>query len=128
MSKSKTILCVDDELAVLSMRMLMFEAQGYHVLTAENGPDGLSIFGSKAIDLVVLDYKMPGMDGHAVARAMKRIRPNVPIILLSAYIDLPDELLTLVNKSLTKAEDPIVLLTIIEELLDSTSQSIPNAG
>jgi len=127
-SCKRTILCVDDEPIVLSMRKLVLEDRGYCVLTAESGVHGLAIFQRMAVDLVVLDYKMPGrMDGHAVAREMKRIRPFVPVVMLTAYSnDLPQELLMLVNKTLSKGEDPVVLLTIIEELLDSTSSgSVP---
>ncbi len=125
--QTKTILCIDDEPLGLFMRKLMLEAQGYCVLTAENGLHGLAIFRRAPVDLVLLDYKMPGgMDGEAVARQIKSIRPFVPVIMLTAYQDdLALELLTLVNKSLSKGEDPIVLLTMIEELLDSTSRSVP---
>lgn len=121
-SKKKTILCIDDEPLGLYMRKLMLEAQGYRVVTAESGLHGLAIFQKLVVDLVVLDYRMPGMDGHVVARELKRLRPFVPIIILTAYQDLPVELLTLVNKPLIKGEDPSVLLTIIEELLDSASR------
>jgi CheY-like chemotaxis protein len=103
----------------------MLEAQGCRVLTAESGLRGLAIFGRVAVDLVVLDYRMPGgMDGGAVAREIKRTQPFVPVILLTAYHDLPQELFILANKSLSKGEDPIVLLTTIEELLESTSLSL----
>ncbi len=128
-SCKRTILCIDDEPIVLSMRKLVLEDHGYCVLTAESGLHGLAIFQRMAVDLVVLDYKMPGrMDGDAVAREMKRIRPFVPVVMVTAYSsDLPQELLMLVNKTLSKGEDPVVLLTIIEELLlDSTSSgSVP---
>lgn len=106
----------------------MLEAEGYRVLIAENGRRGLALFERIAVDLVVLDYRMPGgMDGDAVALEIKRIRPGVPIVILTAYNDLPHELLALVNKSLIKGGDPIVLLTVIEELLDSSSRSIPES-
>lgn len=124
-SKKKTILCIDDEPLGLYMRKLMLEAQGYRVVTAESGLHGLAICQRLVVDLVVLDYMMPGMDGHAVARELKRLRPFIPVVILTAYHDLPGELLTLVNKALIKGEDPSVLLTTIEELLDATSRSVP---
>lgn len=122
-SKKKTILCIDDEPLGLHLRKLMLEAQGYSVLIAENGLSGLAAFQRLAVDVVILDYMMPGMDGHAVAREIKRIRPFTPIIILTAYPDLPQELLALVNKFLIKGEDPSSLLHMIEELLDGTAQS-----
>lgn len=114
---AKVILCVDDEAVGLSMRKMTLESQGYRVFTAENGPDGLAIFSTEPIDLVVLDYKMPGMNGDVVAERMKRLKPLVPILLLSAYVDLPRETLALVDKYLTKGEGPLVMLQAIAELL-----------
>ncbi len=123
-SGKKTILCIDDEPLGLSMRKLMLEAQGYRVVTAGSGLHGLAIFQRLVVDLVVLDYSMPGgMDGQAVAREIKRLRPFVPVIVLTAYPDLPRELLTLVNRSLIKGEDPGVLLTMVEGLIHSASRS-----
>ena len=124
-AKKKTILCIDDEPLGLYMRKLMLEAQGHRVLTAETGLHGLAIFQRLVVDLVLLDYMMPGMDGHAVAREIKRLRPFVPVIILTAYHDLPAELITLVSKSLIKGEDPSVLLTTVEELLDGNSRPVP---
>ena len=109
------------------MRKLVLEAQGYRVLTAANGLDGLSTFATEEIDLVVLDYKMPEMNGDAVAREMRRLRPLVPLIMLSAYPDLPTEVLILFDKSVTKGDDPVVLLTMIQELLERTSPAVPEA-
>lgn len=57
---SSVILCVDDEVVGLSVRRMTLESQGYRVFTAENGPDSLAIFSAEPIELVVLDYKMPG--------------------------------------------------------------------
>jgi CheY-like chemotaxis protein len=77
----------------------------------------LEIFSSEMIDLVILDYSMPEMDGGIVAERMKLLSPQVPILMLSAYVDLPAETLALVNKSVTKGEPPPVLLGAIAQLL-----------
>jgi len=116
-SKVKVILCVDDEAIGLSVRKMLLESRGYRVLTAESGPDALVLFSSEDLDLVILDYLMPGMNGDVVARKMKDLRPDLPIIMFSAYVDLPGETLELVDKSVTKGEAPIVLLKAIAELL-----------
>jgi CheY-like chemotaxis protein len=112
------VLCVDDEVVGLSIRKLILESRGYSVVTAENGPDALQLFSTRPIDLVVLDYKMPGMDGGVVAHKMREINSTVPIILLSAYVDLPRETLVLVDKYLTKGEPPPVLMEAIAQLLE----------
>ena len=116
------ILCVDDEAVGLSVRKMMLESQGYRVFTAENGPDGLAIFSVEPIDLVVLDYKMPGMNGDLVAERMKQLKRSVPILLLSAYVDLPRETLALVDGYLTKGEGPLAMLTAIAKLLSRPSR------
>lgn len=120
---SKVVLCVDDETVGLAVRKQVLEARGYRVFTAENGPDALKIFSSELLDLVVLDYKMPGMNGDVVAERMKRLKPSVPILMLSAYVDLPRETLALVDMYLTKGEGPLRMLETIAELLAQTAKS-----
>jgi CheY-like chemotaxis protein len=117
-SNDSVILCVDDEAIGLSIRQALLESQGYRVLTAENGPDALVLFSTETIDLVILDYSMPEMNGDVVAERMKELRPDLPIVMLSAYVDLPSETLALVDKSITKGEPSPVLLGAIAQLLN----------
>ena len=123
----KSILCVDDEGSGLSVRKAVLESQGYRVFAAENGRDALALFSSQAIDLVVLDYAMPEMHGGMVAERMKELRPAVPILLLSAYLDLPREALAFVDKTVTKGESPTVVLGAIAEML-SGPPGVPVRG
>jgi CheY-like chemotaxis protein len=124
---AKVVLCVDDEVVGLSVRKMMLEAQGYRVFTAENGPDALALFSSEPIDLVVLDYMMPEMKGDVVAQRMKQLQPAVPIVMFSAYIDLPRETLEKVDKYLTKGEAPQLLLEAIAELLHAKQDTYTRA-
>ncbi len=117
-NNSKVILCVDDEAVGLWVRKMLLESRGYRVLTAESGADALVLFSSEILDLVILDYSMPGMNGDVVAERMKELRPDLPILMLSAYVDLPSETLALVDKSITKGEPPPVLLDAISQLLN----------
>lgn len=112
-----TILCIDDEALGLEIRKAVLERAGYQVLTAVDGPTGLSLFRGNAIDGVVLDYYMPEMDGGAVAEAMRRERPTVPIMLLSAYINLPIEVVELADVTLLKGEGPRELLEKLQQML-----------
>jgi CheY-like chemotaxis protein len=114
---SKTVLCVDDEKIGLRVRKIMLESHGFRVLTANSGEQGLSLFDARQIDLVVLDYYMPGLNGGQVAAEMRRRRPNVPIIFLSAYFSLPPADLELANAFITKGDPPDVLIDKIEQLV-----------
>jgi len=114
---SHLILCVDDELIGLRVRKVLLERAGYRVLTALDGTSGLRLFESEPIEAVVLDYSMPGMHGGEVASRMRQLKPDVPILLLSAYLGLPIEVTSLVNLYMTKGEGAPVLLQKLETLL-----------
>lgn len=115
-----TVLCIDDEVVGLEVRRAVLERAGYHVLTAADGAEGLDLFFSHAVDAVVLDYNMPGMNGGEVASAMRQRRPEVPILLLSAYVGLPREVASLADLLLTKGEGPAELLDKVDQLLSAT--------
>lgn len=121
-----TILCIDDEALGLQIRKAVLERAGYRVLTAIDGPAGLAAFRRETVDGVVLDYYMPEMDGGAVAETMRRERPEIPIMLLSAYINLPNEVVDLVDVTLLKGEGPLELLEKLRLMLRSASS--PAAG
>jgi CheY-like chemotaxis protein len=113
---SKTVLCVDDEQIGLRVRKILLESHGFKVLTANSGQQGLAMFDDN-VDLVVLDYYMPGLNGGEVAAEMRRRRPDVPIIFLSAYFSLPTAALELANAFITKGDPPDVLIQKIEQLV-----------
>jgi CheY-like chemotaxis protein len=113
------VLCIDDERIGLRVRKLLLERAGYEVLTAPDGPTGLACFEDQPIDAVLLDFSMPGMDGGEVAARMRRSKPKVPILLLSAYVGLPAEIDGLVDGYLTKADDADTLLARLRSLLYS---------
>jgi DNA-binding response OmpR family regulator len=111
------ILCIDDEALGLQIRKAVLEREGYRVLTALDGSSGLTLFADERVDGVILDYFMPGMDGGQVAVAMRRQRPEVPILLLSAYVNLPQEVVTMVDFTVLKGEGPSELLTKVQAML-----------
>jgi len=104
------VLCVDDEKIGLQVRKILLERSGYTVLTAPDGPSGLDLFATNPVEAVVLDYSMPGMHGGEVAARMRERKPDVPILLLSAYLGLPSEITKLVNVYMTKGEGAPALL------------------
>jgi len=115
---SPLILCVDDEALGLQIRKAVLERAGYQVLTALDGTTGLNLFFDQPVEGVILDYFMPGMDGGQVAAAMRKQRPDVPILLLSAYINLPPEVVQMVDFTVLKGEGPVELLARVRQMLD----------
>jgi CheY-like chemotaxis protein len=115
------VLCVDDETVGLLVRKTLLEKAGYRVLTAPDGPTGLQIFDQHPVEAVILDYSMPGMHGGEVALRMRETKPNVPILLLSAYTSLPGEVLERVDLYMTKGEGPTLLLKKLDQMLSRAS-------
>lgn len=114
------VLCVDDEPVGLRVRKLLLEHAGFQVLTALSGREGLELFSQHTICAVVLDFAMPEMNGGQVAAEMKRRNPSVPILMLSAYVDLPEEALNHVDARALKGESPLVLLSELNRLILSS--------
>jgi CheY-like chemotaxis protein len=119
---NQIVLCVDDEAVGLLVRKTLLEKAGYRVLTAPDGPHGLEIFNQQPVDAVVLDYSMPGMHGGEVASRMRAAKPEVPILLLSAYTSLPSDVLERVDLYMTKGEGPQLLLEKLNRMLSRVSQ------
>jgi CheY-like chemotaxis protein len=122
---SNLVLCVDDELVGLQVRKILLERAGYRVLTAPDGPLGLEIFSTEPVEAVVLDYSMPGMHGGEVAIRMRQAKPEVPILLLSAYMGLPGEVTSVVDMHMTKGEGAPILLEKLSSLLHPVNSSHP---
>jgi sigma-B regulation protein RsbU (phosphoserine phosphatase) len=81
-----TILIADDEYAALEVLELLLRSEGYDVVTASNGEEALTQIDSRAVDLVLTDYKMPGMDGLELCMRLQS-NPNlshIPILMTSA--------------------------------------------
>ena len=118
MSSPATILCVDDDRETLSLRKQLLETHGYSVITAQSGAEGLQTFSEgQTVDLVLLDYAMPGLSGEQVAKEMKLRHPAVPIVIMSAFPELPDALLRMVDGCVSKGQDPEVVIRAVSTAL-----------
>lgn len=84
------ILCIDDDPQSLKVRGILLESMGYKVLTEPDAERGLRTFENNDVDAVVMDYQMPGMSGGDAAVEMKRLRPEVPVLIMSALPWLPE--------------------------------------
>lgn len=79
------ILLVDDDEWIRDSLNLFFEAEGCELLTFETAEEGLEAVEHKAYDIVISDYKLPGMDGLEFLRRVKEKQPNAFEILITAY-------------------------------------------
>jgi len=113
----KTILCIDDDRAILELRRSVLESSGYGVLTAPTGKDGLKLVSQGAhVDLVLLDYLMPEMTGDEVVETLKSAFPSLPVIAMSGA-QLPDRMKKAVDACIPKGQRVEVLLSTISQKL-----------
>ena len=88
--KDFSILVIDDEPAqILSIKSYLSRRQ-YNVLTANSGEEGLSYLNNGYIDLVLTDYRMPGISGLDVVRKIKHFNPELPVVVITAFSDTED--------------------------------------
>jgi CheY-like chemotaxis protein len=99
---SAVVLCIDDSQDMLECERAFLESFGYTVLTAPSGDKGLELASTFPVDVVIVDYFMPEMNGHELAIAMRRLRPQAPIILLSGTTDIPEHALKSVDAFVAK--------------------------
>jgi DNA-binding NtrC family response regulator len=83
--REKRILIVDDDISIRHMLGRVLADEGYGVVAAASGEAGLKLTEAGGIDLVLLDLKMPGIGGQETFRLMRRARPGLPVIIISAY-------------------------------------------
>jgi len=116
-SSRPQLLYVDDHPHRLELMQHLLEKRGYSVVTALNGPEGLEKFLTHHVRLAILDYYMPSMDGGAVALKMRQLRSDVPIIIFSGALTLPDRVMAAIDGFISTSEEPAVLLQKIAELV-----------
>ena len=117
-AESSLILCVDDDELALRIRQILLTGAGYLVLNAKSGEVGLELFKKHPIELVVADHYLSGKTGIKIAKEMKKLKPDVPILIFSGAIERPEGL-EFATEFLMKSEPPEVLLHTIARLLDN---------
>lgn len=117
-SHGKTVLCIDDNEDVLECERAFLESCGYTVLIAPSGNKALELASIHSVDVVVVDYVMPEMNGYDVAREMRQLRPKAPIIMVSGAVDVPEQVLKSVDAFVGKGELARELLPAISHFLE----------
>lgn len=90
----KTLLIVDDEKNCLSLYKREFREEGYEVLTASDGRSGLEMARKHSPDCVVVDLRLPDIDGLSLMQRILAQNPKTPIVINSAFHDAKDEFLS----------------------------------
>lgn len=84
----RTILLVDDEALIVMASATVLKKTGYKVLEEYSGARALAhLQSAEPIDLLVTDFSMPGMDGGQLARAAQELRPDLPVLITSGYMN-----------------------------------------
>jgi len=114
--QSKVVLRIDDDQDMLECEKAFLESFGYTVLTAANGDQGVELASTQAVDIVIVDYFMPEMNGHETAAEVRRIRPQAPIIMLSGAVNVPEQALESIDAFIAKDRLATQLLPAIAQL------------
>lgn len=120
--KDKKILIVDDEDNIRILFKEELEDEGYITDTASNGYEAIEKVKKNSYDIVVLDIKMPGMDGIETLNEIKKLKINQPVILCSAYGEFRQDFSSWASDAyVVKSADTTELKQTIENLLKQKS-------
>jgi CheY-like chemotaxis protein len=129
------VLCIDGRRELLELRKAVLEFSGYRVETVTSGYAAIKMLEATSVDAVLLEYTHQGIDAEAIARQIHRRFPNIPIVLLSAYFEMPERILWLVDAYVMRSELPEGLVSVIEKVTRPThteavraSQTVPRAA
>ncbi len=114
----KTILVVDDDDAIRTLLHDELLDEGYQVLTANNAQDALKMVQSEALDLVILDIRMPGMNGLEALPRILGLKEGLPVILNTAYTQYQESFMSwAADAYVVKSSDLTELKAKVKELL-----------
>ena len=114
------LLVIEDEAPMRTALVETLKAEGYRVLSAADGPAGLELACTEPFDLVLLDVMMPGLDGFAVCRELRKRGRSMPVLMLTAKGQIDDR----VDGLDSGADDYLVKPFSLRELLDPLPKRI----
>lgn len=122
---SETILVVEDDKDIQEIVSEILKAEGYQVLTANNGLEGYNLYKAHPLDLIILDVMMPKMDGFQMAKLVRQRDEKIPIIMLTALEEEYDEIKgfeTGIDDYITKPFSFNILLKRVKAILKRTKE------
>jgi len=114
------ILAVDDEAVVLDSFRKILVMGGYSIDTVEKGPEALGLIQKRDYDFVFVDLKMPEMDGIEVTKAVKHLRPDIDVIVITGYASVESAVATMKYGAMDYVQKPFTE----DELLDFVDKSL----
>jgi len=124
--KPAHLLLVDDDPGLLKLLGMRLVSEGYSVVTAESGQEGLKVLGREKIDLVISDLRMDEMDGMQLFTEIQKLQPGMPVIILTAHGSIPDAVAAPQQgffSFLTKPVDKDALYKAIDDALEHAAPS-----
>jgi len=115
-SSGQHVLVVDDDEIVLETLREMVETEGYRVTTVSDGSKALPLIESSAVDLVLLNLKMPVMDGPTTLKKIREIDPDMPVILITEYPDSDLMMEALSNSPIMVLPKPLQHSQLVEAI------------
>lgn len=113
METQSTLLCIHRDPG----QLLHLEENGYRLVTATNGGEGLRLLMSRTVDAVVIEYYLGLLDGAVVASEIKQVRPQVPIVMVCDNLDLPEGALNSVDAFVVRSDGHHFLVATIHFVL-----------
>lgn len=127
--KKQSILLAEDDAALQTALMKALRKEGYHVCGASDGEEALAVFSKRAFDLVITDLSMPKKKGLEVVAEVKRQKPSVPVIIITAFGEwdtyqeaVNQSVFEYVNKPVKKEE---LLKLVHTALLSAKGDGVP---
>jgi response regulator RpfG family c-di-GMP phosphodiesterase len=114
MATSGTLLCIHRD----PEKFTLLRENGYELVTATNGADGLRLLMSRPLDAIVLEHHLCLLDGAVVAAEIKKVKPELPIVMLAEHLELPEGALKSVDALVTNSDGAHFLWATIHFVLN----------
>lgn len=128
--KPAHLLLVDDDPGLLKLLGMRLTSEGYSVVTAESGQEGLRVLNREKVDLVISDLRMDEMDGMQLFTEIQKVQPGMPVIILTAHGSIPDAVAATqkgVFSFLTKPVDKDALYQAIDDALEQSAPAMDDS-
>ena len=116
------LLLVDDEERFLTTTKILLEKRGLNTFTATNGLDALNFMDTHRFDVVILDVKMPGLDGIEVLREIKKKHPLVEVIMLTGHATIESAIEGLKLGAFEYITKPCDMLDLVEKVNEACAK------